>query len=66
MVDPPVSYSSLESTVPTTTYKRAILVGSAGRACSARRVRSLQLRSASCAISSGLPPLWEENRLQTS
>ena len=45
------------------TCEVAISVRSAGRTCSTRRMRSLRLRSASCAISSGLPPLWEENRL---
>ena len=61
MVEPPVSYSYSESTVPAAACEVAISVRSASRAT--RRVRSLRIRSASCAISSGLPPLWEENRL---
>jgi hypothetical protein len=65
MVEPPVSYSYLESTVPAAACEVAISVRSAGRTCSTRRMRSLRLRSASCAISSGLPPLWEENRLES-
>jgi hypothetical protein len=65
MVEPPVSYSYLESTVPAAACEVAISVRSASRICSTRRVRSLRLRSTSCAISSGLPPLWEENRLET-
>ncbi len=38
MVEPPVSYSYLESTVPAAGCEVAISVGSAGRACSTRRV----------------------------
>jgi hypothetical protein len=59
-VEPPVSYSYLESTVPAAACEVAISVRSAGPTCSTR------LRFASCANSSGLPPLWEENRLETS
>jgi hypothetical protein len=40
MVEPPVSYSYLESTVPAAACEVAISVESAGRACSARRVSS--------------------------
>jgi hypothetical protein len=52
MVEPPDSY--LESTVPAAACERAISVGSAGRACFARRVLSLRPPSTSYAISSGL------------
>jgi hypothetical protein len=38
MVEPPVSYSYLESTVPAAACEVAISVGSAGRARSSRRV----------------------------
>jgi hypothetical protein len=57
MVEPPVSYSYLKSTVPAAACEVTISVRSAGRTYSTRRVRSLRLRSVSCAISSGLPPL---------
>ena len=38
MVEPPVSYSYLESTVPAAACEVAISVGSAGRTCSTRRM----------------------------
>jgi hypothetical protein len=60
MVEPPVSY--LEAPVPAAACEMAIIFGSAGCACLARRVLSLRPPRPSYVTLSFLPPLPWQNR----